>query len=98
MLRRVGEASRGERITVTVNEAEPGTLAALKRQAGIDDRLAACHTAKIAGYVVEGHVPATDIKRLVAERPRRSACPSQACRLVRPAWSEAPRPSPTMCS
>jgi hypothetical protein len=54
---------------VTVNDAEPGALAALKRQAGIGDKLAACHTAKIDGYVVEGHVPGSDIKRLVAERP-----------------------------
>jgi hypothetical protein len=31
--------------------------------------LASCHTAKIDGYVIEGHVPAPDIKRLVAEKP-----------------------------
>jgi len=54
---------------VKVNAAGSGALAALKRQAGIGDKLASCHTAKIDGYVVEGHVPATDIKRLMAERP-----------------------------
>ena len=54
---------------VKVNGANSGTLAALKRQAGIPDKLASCHTAKIDGYVVEGHVPGPDIKRLVAERP-----------------------------
>jgi hypothetical protein len=54
---------------VTVNGATPSTLAALKRQAGIPEKLASCHTAKIDGYVIEGHVPAPDIKRLVAERP-----------------------------
>ena len=54
---------------VTVNDADPGALAALKRQAGIGDKLASCHTAKIDGYVIEGHVPGSDIKRLVAERP-----------------------------
>jgi len=37
--------------------------------AGIPDDLAACHTASVAGYVVEGHVPATDIDRLLAQRP-----------------------------
>ena len=31
--------------------------------------LAACHTAEVDGYVVEGHVPAGAIKRLLAERP-----------------------------
>jgi hypothetical protein len=55
--------------TVKVNAAEPGALASLKRQAGIGDKLASCHTAKIDGYVIEGHVPGTDIKRLVAEHP-----------------------------
>ncbi len=54
---------------VKVNDASPSALSALKRQAGIGDKLASCHTAKIDGYMVEGHVPATDIKRLVAERP-----------------------------
>ena len=56
--------------TVKVNAAEPSTLASLKRQAGIGDKLASCHTAMIDGYVIEGHVPGTDIKRLVAERPQ----------------------------
>ena len=41
----------------------------IKRQAGIGELLASCHAAKIDGYVIEGHVPADDIKRLVAERP-----------------------------
>ncbi|MBC8013706.1 MAG: CopG family transcriptional regulator [Methyloceanibacter sp.] len=41
----------------------------IKRQSGIGEELAACHTAKIGGYVIEGHVPAPDIKRLIAERP-----------------------------
>jgi hypothetical protein len=56
--------------TVKVNAAEPNALASLKRQAGIGDKLASCHTAKIDGYVIEGHVPATDIERLLAERPQ----------------------------
>jgi hypothetical protein len=55
--------------TVKVNATEPGALARLKREAGIGDKLASCHTAKIDGYVIEGHVPGTDIKRLVAEHP-----------------------------
>jgi len=53
----------------TVHAAEPAALTEIKRQAGISPKLASCHTAKIDGYVIEGHVPATDIKRLVAERP-----------------------------
>ncbi len=54
---------------VTVNAVESSALAAIKRQAGIGETLASCHTAKIDGYVIEGHVPASDIERLVAEHP-----------------------------
>ena len=52
---------------VKVNAAEPSTLDRLKAQWGIGKKLASCHTAKIGPYVIEGHVPAPDIKRLVAE-------------------------------
>lgn len=44
-------------------------LTATKHAAGVPDELQACHTARIGGYVVEGHVPAADIRRLLAERP-----------------------------
>jgi hypothetical protein len=54
---------------VAVNNAAPSTLEQIKHQAGITKKLASCHTAKIDGYVIEGHVPASDIKRLVAEHP-----------------------------
>jgi len=54
---------------VTVNDVDTSALAALKRQVGVGDQLASCHTAKIDGYVVEGHVPSSDIKRLIVERP-----------------------------
>jgi hypothetical protein len=54
---------------VKVNETPPATLDRIKRQAGIGEDLAACHTGKIDAYVIEGHVPAADIKRLLAEEP-----------------------------
>jgi len=41
----------------------------VKRMAGIPKDLDSCHTATVGGYVVEGHVTAGDIKRLLAERP-----------------------------
>ena len=41
----------------------------VKTEAGIPRQLASCHTAKIGGYVIEGHVPADDVKRLLEERP-----------------------------
>jgi hypothetical protein len=47
-----------------------GDMAAIKRQAGVPERLASCHTAKVGGYIIEGHVPAADVKRLLAEKPK----------------------------
>src|SRR5262245_29344514 len=44
-------------------------LDAVKTRLGVPDVLAACHTAEFAGYVVEGHVPAVALKRLLAEKP-----------------------------
>ena len=45
-------------------------MEALKQQQGVPSELASCHTAVIQNYVIEGHVPAEDIKRLLAEHPR----------------------------
>ena len=54
---------------VKVSAATPSMLDRIKRQAGIGEDFAACHTAKIGPYVIEGHVPAADIERLLSERP-----------------------------
>ena len=42
----------------------------LKAKLGVPSDLASCHTAEVEGYVVEGHVPAGAIKRLLAQRPK----------------------------
>ncbi|MCG8589123.1 MAG: DUF411 domain-containing protein [Proteobacteria bacterium] len=44
-------------------------LTAIKRARGVPEDLAACHTAVVGDYVIEGHVPAADIQRLLAEAP-----------------------------
>ena len=54
---------------VTVNAASPSMLDRIKRKAGIGRTPASCHTGKIDGYVIEGHVPASDVKRLITEKP-----------------------------
>jgi hypothetical protein len=36
---------------------------------GLSVKLGSCHTARVGGYVIEGHVPASDIKHLLRERP-----------------------------
>jgi len=40
-----------------------------RARVGIAPKLDACHSALVAGYAIEGHVPAADIRRLLAERP-----------------------------
>jgi hypothetical protein len=42
---------------------------AVKQRLGVPEALASCHTAEIDGYLVEGHVPAEIVTRLLAERP-----------------------------
>lgn len=58
-----------ERHGFTVEERPRDDMAALKRELGVPQRLASCHTAQVGGYLIEGHVPADDIKRLLKERP-----------------------------
>ena len=51
-----------------VEVRDVGNTAARKRL-GMPEKLGSCHTATVGGYVIEGHVPATDIHRLLKERP-----------------------------
>lgn len=45
-------------------------LGPIKKLYGIPEQLQSCHTATIDGYTIEGHVPASDVLRLLAERPK----------------------------
>lgn len=53
----------------TIDIAQYDDLVAKKREHGIDMDLGSCHTALVGGYVVEGHVPADVIQRLLQDRP-----------------------------
>ena len=53
----------------TVRSFEEGNDVA-RRRLGMPEAYASCHTARVGGYVIEGHVPATDIRRLLAEKPQ----------------------------
>jgi hypothetical protein len=46
-----------------------GLLVRFKLDKGVPQRMVSCHTALVDGYVIEGHVPASDIRRLLTERP-----------------------------
>lgn len=44
-------------------------MKSIKRELGVPENLPSCHTATIDGYVIEGHVPASDVRKLLDERP-----------------------------
>jgi len=54
---------------VVVKDLAMGQLMKMKLDAGLPAALTACHTAKVEGYLIEGHVPERDVRRLLDERP-----------------------------
>ena len=62
------EHLRKEGFTVTANDVDD--LSAIKSKLGVPASLGSCHTAIVGTYVVEGHVPAADIRKLLAEKPK----------------------------
>jgi len=61
------EHLRKEGFTVVVHKRDD--MDAIKSNHGVTEKLASCHTAIVDGYVIEGHVPAADVERLLKERP-----------------------------
>ena len=53
----------------TVNTTDVPSVTPIKTENGVPERVSSCHTATVDGYVIEGHVPAEDIKRMLNERP-----------------------------
>ena len=58
---------RGAGFTVEVRNED--NLNEVKQRVGIPYGMGSCHTAEVAGYFVEGHVPIEDVQRLLRERP-----------------------------
>ena len=54
---------------VETKDVSSDEVRAVSKAAGLKDDGASCHTAKIGNYVVEGHVPASDIQKMLAEKP-----------------------------
>ncbi len=53
----------------TVNSIDREDMGVIKAEQGIPRQLQSCHTAVVGDYVVEGHVPAADVKKLLEEKP-----------------------------
>ena len=54
----------------TVAAMDMNDLSEIKRSSGVPPKLESCHTALVGGYVIEGHVPADLVKRILAGKPR----------------------------
>ena len=63
------EILKAESFAVTADTLHPGELVRLKLAKGVPEALMSCHTAEVEGYLIEGHVPPADIRRLLAEKP-----------------------------
>jgi hypothetical protein len=53
-----------------VDAKDSPNMSEIKRTLGVPTGLTACHTAMVNGYLIEGHVPAADIDRLLAQKPK----------------------------
>jgi hypothetical protein len=53
-----------------VDAKDTPDMTEIKHTLGVPDGLTACHTAIVNGYLIEGHVPAADIDRLLAQKPK----------------------------
>jgi hypothetical protein len=62
-----GEHMRGAGFTV--NEINSSDMTTVKREQGVPETMYSCHTAIVGAYVIEGHVPADLVKKVLAERP-----------------------------
>jgi hypothetical protein len=52
-----------------VRTTDMNDLTEIKKSRGVPDQVQSCHTAVVNGYVIEGHVPAADVQRLLQEKP-----------------------------
>lgn len=53
----------------TVKATDIGDMTKVKAKYGVPDQVQSCHTGVVEGYVLEGHVPAADVRRLLKEKP-----------------------------
>lgn len=60
---------RAAGFTVQVEERADADVEKIKKRLGVPESAKSCHTAQIGPYVVEGHTPAADVKRLLEQRP-----------------------------
>ncbi|HEV7253637.1 MAG TPA: DUF411 domain-containing protein [Mesorhizobium sp.] len=74
---------------VTLEERED--MEAIKDRLGVVEAVRSCHTTSVDGYVVEGHVPMTAVKKLLSERPRVTGIGAPGMPMGSPGMGDDPR-------
>ena len=83
---------RDNGFTVATHDVDDTGL--YRKKSGIPERFGSCHTGVIQGYGVEGHVPASDIKKLLATRPKAAGLAVPGMPVGSPGMEYGPRKDP----
>ena len=83
------EIARKHGFQVTVEDRDD--MAGLKRLLGVSEPVESCHTAKVGGYVVEGHVPMEAVDRLLSEKPRVAGIAAPGMPMGSPGMGDDPK-------
>ncbi len=87
-----GWAEHLRRNGFSVVEHKRDDMSAIKTRFGISEPLASCHTASVDGYIIEGHVPAADVERLLRERPKIAGLSAPGMPMKSPGMQAADQP------
>ena len=85
-----------QRDGLEVRVIEREDLAPVRASLNVPDELASCHTASVDGYAIEGHVPASEIRKLLETRPDAAGFRCPACQWALPEWKRQARLTPMM--
>lgn len=77
---------------LTTNDVD--NLQPIKEKVGVPFGMGSCHTAEIGGYFIEGHVPAEEVKRLLAEKPKAKGLTVPAMPIGSPGMESGDRVDP----
>lgn len=83
---------RDNGFAVTVHDVEDTGVH--RARLGMPDRFGSCHTGRIAGYAIEGHVPVADIRKLLAQRPKAVGLAVPGMPVGSPGMEQGPRADP----
>jgi hypothetical protein len=83
---------RDNGFAVTIHDVED--TGAQRARLGMPERFGSCHTARIAGYAIEGHVPAADIRKLLVQRPEAVGLAVPGMPVGSPGMEQGPRADP----